>query len=438
MARKMPTNPATVPVNARNALTNTTPNGAAIAARSAGLSLNGLSSPTSRHASDSSFPNLLVDALQGADPTVSQALLAGVGADSLTGSRLPSPANLIGTPAVVGQTNANPFAGLANPGTSVLGGALSGLGNLASLFGVGATTTPLSAAQKQSGEKAVETALGYLGRYDWNNYCERFVEVCYGTKNLYPNAATAGRALVTHRGVSALAQAPVGAILYFAANAGNQQQGHAGLYLGDGRMVSATPNGVKMERVDAPAYAGQFLGWAEPGSFGQGRVSASAVANAVGADPRTTGASRSQSVSRLGSTMPPTLPRATGAPIANNSVRAASASGTASPRSTVGSNPSDIASATRRFVTPVSPVSSPTMSPASTAAPGGAAVPPVLPAAAPEAIAARPITSALSVAPPLPLTARAVVGSRAPTGFSGANPLSPLSTATGLKLNQRA
>ena len=436
----MPTNPATLPVTARRAPTTQTPNAAALAARSAGMSLNGLSAPTTRQASDSSFPNLLADALQGADPATSQALLSGVGADSLGGATLPSLAGLNGGAGVIASntTNANPFAGLVNSGSSMLGGALSGLGNLASLFGVGASATPLSPAQKQSGEKAVETALGYMGRYDWNNYCERFVEVCYGTKNLYPNAATAGRALATHKGMSALAQAPVGAILYFAANAGNQQQGHAGLYLGDGRMVSATPNGVKMERVDSPIYAGQFVGWAEPGSFGQGRVNASAVANAVGSDPRTIGASRSKSVSRLGSTTPPTLPRAGISGLTNVGGRAPSVPGAISTRSSVGSNPSVVAPVSRRSTVPITGAASPAMGPASTTTQGTAGALPVLPAAATDAIAARPIAGASSVAPPLPLTARAVAGSRAPLGFGGTNPLSPLSAATGSTLNRRA
>ena len=433
----MPTNPATLPITTRRApSTASTPNTAAIAARSAGLSLNGLSSPNTRQSTDSSFPNLLADALQGADPATSQALLSGVGADSLSGSTLPSLANLTGSSAIPGLTSSNPLAGLVNSGTSALGGALSGLGNLASLFGVGTSTAPLSPVQKQSGEKAVETALGYMGRYDWNNYCERFVEVCYGTKNLYPNAATAGKALVTHKGMSALSQAPVGAILYFAANAGNQHQGHAGLYLGDGRMVSATPNGVKMERVDSPAYSGQFVGWAEPGSFGQGRVSTTAAASAVGSDPRTIGASRSQPTSRLGSTTPPSLPRSSGASVASTGVRPASVSGASSTSSAIG--PNAATPIARRATTFPSAPSAGTASPSVTTTQTTSAVLPVLPAAAPEAVAARPITGAASVAPPLPLSARAVAGTRAPVGFGGANPLSPLSGATGTTLNRRA
>ena|GEM_PF-1055649 len=427
----MPTNPATLPVTLRRApSTGATPNAAALVARSAGLSLSGLSSPDSRKAPDSSFPNLLADALQGADPATSQALLSGVGSDSLSGSTLPSLASLGGSAAITGLANSNPLAGLVNSGTSALGGNLSGLDTLASLFGVRATTAPLSPAQKQSGEKAVETALGYLGRYDWNNYCERFVEVCYGTKNLYPNAASAGRALVTHKGLSALVQAPVGAILYFGANADNQYQGHAGLYLGDGRMVSATPNGVRMERVDSPAYSGQFVGWAEPGSFGQGRAT-SATSLATGSDPRTLGAARSQPTSRLGSTIPPTLPRASVGSVTSIGARPAGGGPTNSLR------PASVSGASVPVArqTVAAPMAS-TVGLAPTQASVGAL--PVLQATAPDPIVARSIVGAASVAPPLPLTARAVAGSRAPIDFGASNPLSPLAATTGSTLNRRA
>ena len=432
----MPTNPATLPVTARRAPSaGAPPNGAALAARSSGLSLSGLSSPNRRQATDSSFPNLLADALQGAEPATSQALLSGVGSDSLSGSTLPSLASLGGSAVVPGPANSNPLAGLVNSGTSALGGALSGLGNLASLFGVGATTAPLSPAQKQSGEKAVETALGYLGRYDWNNYCERFVEVCYGTKNLYPNAASAGRALVTHKGLSALGQAPVGAILYFGANASNQYQGHAGLYLGDGRMVSATPNGVKMERVDSPAYSGQFVGWAEPGSFGQGRVT-SATSLSPGSDPRTLGTARIQPTSRLGSATPPTIPRASAGSVPSIGTRQLSGGPTNSARpvsvSSANSSSSAVPVARRASAPPTESIAGV----AQTQAAVGAL--PVLQATAPEPIVARPIAGAASVAPPLPLTARAVAGSRAPVNFGASNPLSPLAAISGSTLNRRA
>lgn len=287
MAQQMPTNNAPDPISQARAAARIAPR--AVTPRTTQIGMDALS-----RNDNSSFPNLLTDALQGMDPSLS-GIPDGFG--------------------VPGQASAtNPLAALANmTGLSGLQGLTSGasglgLSGIPGLAGLAGLTSTAQAPASPAGRSAVDTALGYLGRHDWNNYCERFVEVCYGTQNLYPNAASAGRALVTHRGASALATAPAGAVLYFAANAGNQQQGHAALYVGDGRMVSATPNGVKIERVDSPAYQGQFLGWAEPGSFGQGRVTSPRGADQSGRVP--TVAPRSSSTSRIGNTVPPGLPRA--------------------------------------------------------------------------------------------------------------------------------
>ncbi len=290
MAREMPTNNAPDPIGQARAAARVAPR--AVSSGPARIGIDALSGNA-----NSSFPGLLTDALQGLDASLSGP------ADSFSSAGQSSAMNPLA--ALANMAGLSGLQGLAS-GASAIG--LSGIAGLGGLAGMtGASQPPASPA----GKAAVDTALGYLGRHDWNNYCERFVEVCYGTQNLYPNAATAARALVTHRGTSALATAPAGAILYFAANAGNQQQGHAALYVGDGRMVSATPSGVKIERVDAPAYKGQFLGWAEPGSFGQGRVTSPRGDSQAGRT--STVASRSASTSRVGNTVPPGLPRASGA-----------------------------------------------------------------------------------------------------------------------------
>lgn len=287
MALEMPTNNVPDPVSQARAAARTAPR--AVTPRTTQIGVDALSGNA-----NSSFPNLLTDALQGLDPSLS-GTSDGFGVPGLGSSTNPlsALANMTGLSGLQRLTS----------GASALG--LSGIPGLTGLTGL---TNPAQAPTSHLGQAAVDTALGYLGRHDWNNYCERFVEVSYGTQNLYPNAASAGRALVTHRGTSALATAPAGAILYFAANAGNQQQGHAALYVGDSRMVSATPNGVKIERVDSPAYQGQFLGWAEPGSFGQGQVTAPRGPSQSGRAP--TVAPRSSSTSRVGNTVPPGLPRA--------------------------------------------------------------------------------------------------------------------------------
>jgi len=169
MAREMPTNNAPDPISQARAAARIAPR--SVTPRTTQIGMDALSGNA-----NSSFPNVLSDALQGLDP-------------SLSGT-----ADGFGTP---GQPSAtNPLAALANmaglsglqglgAGASALG--LSGIPGLGGLAGMtGATQAPASPA----GQTAVDTALGYLGRHDWNNYCERFVEVCYGTQNLYPNAAS--------------------------------------------------------------------------------------------------------------------------------------------------------------------------------------------------------------------------------------------------------
>lgn len=437
IARKMPTNPLTLPVPPRR--TSPLPAGAdaaALAARSAGMSLGGVRPMSGLAPTDPSFPNLLADALNGTGPGAASSLLSGLGPEALTGATLPAMARL------GGDSDAGPMGlqGLLGSGSSALGGALSGLGNLAAMFGVGASSAPISPGQKIAGEKATETALGYLGRYDWNNYCERFVEVCYGTRNLYANAALAGRALATHKGTSSLPSAPVGAILYFAANAGNQQQGHAGLYLGDGRMISATPNGVKVERVDAPGYAGQFVGWAEPGSFGKGRLSGPATGNdpRVGGPFAAAGGSRTQSTSRIGMGSPPSLPRAapgsTGAPgavrLASPMAGGPTAMGQgASPSSTWRTTPPTSAAPGAGTVAPRAG-----RAPVTTATPALSALHPNAPATT----VSRPFGPATTLTTPMPLTTRAVAAARAPLVSGAGNPLAPLSPTAGSTLNRRA
>lgn len=113
-------------------------------------------------------------------------------------------------------------------------------------------------------QRALAWARSMLGRQDWNNLCQRFIEEAYGTRNVFPSAAAAGRALPLHRGRESWRDAPPGALLYFTGDATNDYNGHAGLYLGDGRMISATPRGVQEERLDSPYYEQRYLGWADP------------------------------------------------------------------------------------------------------------------------------------------------------------------------------
>ena len=106
-----------------------------------------------------------------------------------------------------------------------------------------------------------------IGRQEWNNLCEKFVEQAYGTTGVYPTAAAAAKQLVTRRGPQSWRDAPVGALLYFAADESNGNNGHAGIYLGNGRMISARPTGVQEERLGSAYNKKLYVGWGEAAGF---------------------------------------------------------------------------------------------------------------------------------------------------------------------------
>ena len=128
-----------------------------------------------------------------------------------------------------------------------------------------------ASAPTTKAQKALAWAKSMVGRQDWNNLCERFVEEAYGTKGVYPSAKEAARELVTHRGRSSLSSAPPGALLYFAADETNEGYGHAAINLGGGKMVSARPDGVQIESVDSAYNSTRYLGWGQPPSRFPGR-----------------------------------------------------------------------------------------------------------------------------------------------------------------------
>ena len=146
---------------------------------------------------------------------------------------------------------------------------------------VTSTASAISSAVSSKGQKAVAWAKSMIGRQDWNNLCERFVEEAYGTKGAFPDAKDAARQLVTHKGSSSLRTAPPGALLYFTADQTNEGHGHAGIYLGNGEMISARPDGVKVERVDTPYNRERFLGWGPAPTKFPGRRTTAAASSPV-------------------------------------------------------------------------------------------------------------------------------------------------------------
>jgi cell wall-associated NlpC family hydrolase len=128
-----------------------------------------------------------------------------------------------------------------------------------------AATSPGAGSKAQ---KALSWARSKVGSQEWNDLCERFVEQAYGTSGVYPTAIDAAREVVKHKGYASLKTAPAGALLYFTADETNDNNGHAGIYLGNGRMISARPTGVTVERLDTPYNRERFLGWGTaPASF---------------------------------------------------------------------------------------------------------------------------------------------------------------------------
>jgi cell wall-associated NlpC family hydrolase len=162
----------------------------------------------------------------------------------------------------------------------------------------------LSSAVSSKAHKAVAWAKSMLGRQDWNNLCERFVEEAYGARGAFPDAISAARQLVTHKGSSSLRAAPVGALLYFAADETNDGRGHAAIYLGKGEMISARPDGVKVERVDSAYNRERYLGWGPAPSKFTGKRTAGATLSAP-----TSGSSHSTPRPGLAPLIPPRLPR---------------------------------------------------------------------------------------------------------------------------------
>ncbi len=146
---------------------------------------------------------------------------------------------------------------------------------------------PASGTASSKAQKALAWAKSKLGSQEWNNLCERFVEEAYGTRGVYPTAKDASDAIVKHKGQASLKTAPPGALLYFAADETNENNGHAGIYLGNGQMISARPGGVSIERLDTPYNRQRFLGWGNaPASFpgtppGHGSSAAQAGRTAV-------------------------------------------------------------------------------------------------------------------------------------------------------------
>lgn len=133
----------------------------------------------------------------------------------------------------------------------------------------GGPTTPSDppAAAGERGRGAMEWALARKGARGWTNYCEGFVEKAYGTSGGFPTAAKLAASLKLRPG-----SAPAGALVFFRADWANNNWGHVGISLGDGRMVSALSN-VEITDISKPGYwKHQYVGWSYAPASWPGRA----------------------------------------------------------------------------------------------------------------------------------------------------------------------
>ena len=99
--------------------------------------------------------------------------------------------------------------------------------------------TPYKEGETRTREQAVEWAQGWVGRgSSYSMLCERFCENAYGKQNLYysawVNASTAGN--VNNRNVNNI---QIGDLVFFNPSSDNKNFGHIGIYVGQGKMISA-------------------------------------------------------------------------------------------------------------------------------------------------------------------------------------------------------
>ena len=114
-------------------------------------------------------------------------------------------------------------------------------------------------------EQAITWSQLRVGHTRWNRLCEQFVEGAYGTSKVYLTAWRARQALVVDATPGGLDDAPVGALLFFRPDQSNDYDGHVGLHLGNGHMISATYTGVRETDVVQDQYwLGLYAGWGYP------------------------------------------------------------------------------------------------------------------------------------------------------------------------------
>ncbi len=103
-------------------------------------------------------------------------------------------------------------------------------------------------------EEAIAKGKSLLGSHAYDEYCQRFVRVCYEAANIYGNAASAAEACGKWRISTSKNNIPVGAAVYYS---NNNQYGHVAIYLGNDQILHAW-NGVQITSISKPSG---YLGW---------------------------------------------------------------------------------------------------------------------------------------------------------------------------------
>lgn len=103
-------------------------------------------------------------------------------------------------------------------------------------------------------EKAIKKAKSLIGSHNYDNYCQRFVRICYEAAGIYGSAESAVAACKKWKVSGSKSNIPVGAAVYYS---NNNQYGHVGIYIGNNKIIHAW-SGVQITSIDVPKG---FLGW---------------------------------------------------------------------------------------------------------------------------------------------------------------------------------
>lgn len=120
------------------------------------------------------------------------------------------------------------------------------------------SSVSVSADEVSQTEKIISYGQSLIGSPDYNNYCQKFVRLCYESAGLYSSTYgiyTAADAADAWLVSDSRDNIPIGACLYFQTS----QYGHAAIYTGNNQMVHGV--GIVKEEQISEHYWDVFIGW---------------------------------------------------------------------------------------------------------------------------------------------------------------------------------